>query len=1249
MTPSKDPSLQKVPANEYQEVDFEKEDAKFTKCPNGSAQTEGGEAPASGGDSDSGKQTLGLEGEGVCEGKCEDCVAVSSVSCGEQQQEEVDSEPRVIREVCRTQTSRVVSETKTYNKLQSGNTKEGTMGQTQGLLPEKEERNKAGGDLPEEREGERNFRQGTSLSSGNTQPFDEQTNSERRSRFYLNLDANVSEKGKEIWEPGSSNEQIDKSTSCTEQDQVISEDLDSLSFRPHMAPGPVHNVHLEPSPVEEHTPDAASGDQCDAPAETTSSCSERVSSDPVKDPLPCDDLTDAPIQPERSVSEISLMTEESGGDVRVVHTLLPKAEEGSSPESERDIQPDISPETSDETSQILNKFHYVAEEPSQEHSELQSDARQMQIMGLIEIMGQSQPLVLDQMLAVPVGSAVSDSTSEETGSGLESKLEKDSLAFQTPPESPCEYFSVDGFIRTNDYIDATCSASLELGLPTHLRKTKEEGEKVETELLQMSESSKKSPVTILCGSFSKLTLRGSPLDPQLDSTTLQTTETITTNAPAGGLQTSKPPSEMEETKEEVIELEPKLVETCERSEALQMASKMTTEPLCDSVCKEKLGGTVMNTDTVGFKTPNDQSPDSMDVQVEWMKMPSQLNENPEISPTLSLSPSVSKNITEPHSEVITFAEGSNKTFEDPQTEHTTSTEQSVETSLDVHLDVSNSEENIGEQVEVITFEENIRMTSSDLHHDLIKSPEEPIKETFLDSLHEDKILEEIIQDQELQVMMSEEYVRGTSLGHSPSFTSSVETFGEGSLGPFPEVKIFGERIPDQQLQMMISEESIRGTSLGPDHDFTSSMETIGEASIGPPPDVNSPEKNVQVQHHKKTRNDVHDPKHGVTTFEDNFNDLNLDLMTPSEETISVTSLGLLLKDNTSEKETAHQHLEVMAPEESIRGASHGPTHDVNLSSGEIIDITSLGCCPEVERCEDNVLDQQPEDTTCEKKKDATSHDSGSNLEVIIVETAPKQQSETTGFEKTIRETPTHTQLEEKACVETFLVTPPEVISSEMDIHLPGAPVQSVSVTLDSPISCSDACLALENVSTSGSLGVSELPVDLSSVTDLDGGTGLDTDSSSSVDVASGLIQDMASLDDVCTSGRLDEEKRQMEEEEHRDDLAEEQVAGEKRLNVILLSYRVAFIRRSPWCLGTDRGYTVISSLSAGLNVSITSIHLLLNAVASQNSSPPCCLKQSSLFDLAMSCYHARSEAAVKNSVCLFFIYFYFQSSVLRDP
>lgn len=1158
MTPPEDPSLQKVPAGEHQEIDFEKENCKQTKSPNGSTRSEGGEVPVSGGDSDSGKQTLGLEGEGVCVGKREDCVAVSSVSCGEQQQEEVDSEPRVIREALLTQASHTISEKKTHNKIQPGNTKKGTMGQAQGLLPEKEERNQARGDLPEEREGECNFGQETSLPSGNAQPHDGQTNIERRSRFYLNLDANASEKGKEIWEAGSNNERIDESTGYTEQDQDISEGLDSLSFRPNMAPGPVHNVRLEPSPVDEHTPDVASGDQTDAPPETTSSYSKRVSSDSMKDPPSCDDLTDAPRQPDRSVPEVSLTTEESGGKVRVDQTLIPEAGGSSSPGLKSDVQPVICPEISEETSQIVNKFHNLDEEPSQEHSEQQSDARDAQIMEPIEIMSPS--LILDHILSD--STAVSDSTSEETGSGPVSKLDRDSLAFQTPPESPCEYFSVDGFIKTNDYVDAACSASLEL--PTHLRKTMEEGKKVETELLQMCESSKKSPVTILCGSFSKLTIRGSPHDPQIDHTTLQTTETIATNAPASGLQTFKTPSEMEETKEEIIALESKLVEMCERSEALQMESKMTAEPPCDSVCKEKLGGTVMNTDIVDSITPNDQPPDSKDVQVEWMKMPSQLNENPEISPTLSLATSVSKNSTETHSEVITFAEGSNKPFEVLQTELTTSTETSVESSLDSHLDVSNSEENVGEQIDVMTFEESIRITSLGLHLDLLKSPEEPTVETFLDPLHEVKILEESTREQENQVMVSEDCVRGTSLGHIQNLTSYGETIGEGALSPFPEVNIFRRSIPDQQLQVMISEESIRGPSLG--HDFTSSMETIGVASLGPPPEVISPENNFQVQHHKKTRNDAQDLKFDVTTFKDSINDtheLNLDLMTPSEDTIGETSLSLLPEANCSEKKVMHQQHEVMTSEESIRGAFHGLSHHLNLSSDETNEITSLGRCPEAESFEDNLLHQQPEATTCEKSKDATSHSpelealpsvkniKGSHPEVIIEETAPEQQSEITGFGKTIGETPNHTQLEEKACVEMFLEPPPEVMSSEMDTHLPGAPVQNESVTLDSPVSCSDACLVLDNVSTSGSLRVFEQPVDLSSFSDLDGGAGLDVDSSSSVEVDNALIQDMTSLDVICTSGCLNEERRQMEEE-CREEPTEEQETGEKGLNIILL-------------------------------------------------------------------------------------------------
>lgn len=1171
VTPSEDATHRNPPACKHQEVDGEKEHSEHAECPNGSTQSEGGEAPAFSGDSDSGKWTLGLEGEGVCEGKRGDRVAVSAISCGEQQQEEVDSGLRVIREALHTQTSHAVSKTKTHNKIQSGNTQEGTMGQTHGLLAEKEEKNKARGDLPEEREGEGNSWQETFLLSGNTQPHDGQRNSKTRSHFYLNLNVNTSEKGKEVQGSGNGNERI--STGSTIRDQDTKEDLDSLSFRPNMAPGPVHNVRLEPSPVVEHTLDATTGNQIDAPPETASDCSEQVSSDSVKEPPPCDDVTDAQGKPDRSVLEVSFTTEKSGEEIQVVQTLLPETGENSLPGLKRDIQPIISPEISEETSQIFTKSYCGVEEPSQEHSEQQSDAKIMDIMGQDQdpIRSQSPPLVLDQILTVLPELMVSDFNPEETGCSLESKLGP--LAFQTPPESPCEFFSVDGFIKTNDTIETTSSASLELDPPTGSRQTMEQVEKVETELLEMCENSKKSPLTILCGSFSKLTIRGSPLDPPIDSTTSETIqETSAKSALAGDLKTCTTPSEMEEPKEEVMKLEPKLVEKCEKSESSEIVNNMTAEPLCDSISKENLSETAVITYAVGSETPNDQPSESKDVQEEWMTITTQLGENPEnVSlpcKILPLSTSVSKNITDVHSEVTNFEAENIKTFEgfkkfeDPQPELMPATDRVVDTSLRV----SNYEKNILEQLEVMTFKESFSGTSLDLHHQLITSSEEAIVETSLDQL--------------------------------------------------PMVKISEESTQDQELKAMSSEESIRGSSPGPSHDFTSSVETTGEASLGRLFEGNSLEESVQVQQLGKSRNDPHDPQHEVMTFETSIREtlyLHHNLITPSENTVKETSSGPLPEVNSSDRKVVHQQLEVVTSEESIRGTSSSPNHDLTMSFDEALGITSLGPSLEVKSSKENLLDQQPEATTCEKSQNAASQDTKleksiqyPHHELTTGETALVQKSEITAFEESISETPNHTQLEGTTCEENLgasLEPLPEAMSCKMDTHI--AEVPSEIVIRDAPISGNDSGLALENISTSGSLEISDQSVDLNSVIDLDGGTAEDMDASSFVEVHGGLIQGNVG---VHKSGTLDDNSHS--EEECGEELKEEQVAGEKRFNINSMRggkpFIVIFYTLLPWRLLIPCGYGYIlkSFISLGLDhhVSFTSTDVRFNAIVSQNSS-----------------------------------------------
>ncbi|XP_060784480.1 A-kinase anchor protein 13 isoform X2 [Neoarius graeffei] len=1177
VSPSEEPSLQKPSACEHQEVNTEDENGERAEFPNGSPRSEGGGTPESGGGSDSGKRTLGLEG--VCVVKQEDCAAVSSVSCREQQQEEVDSEPSVIREAPHIDT---VSETKTHNKNQSGNTQEGIMGQTQGLLPEKEEKSKAKGELPEEREGERKSGQEAGSQSRSSQLLDGQMDSEKRSGFYLKLNVNASEKGKEIQsqETGNCNERIHESTYCTKRDQDLNEDLDSLSFRPNMVPGPVHNVRLEPSPVVEQLLDAAAGDQIHTPPETTSDFSEQMSPDFVKEPH--DDVTDDPGRPDGLVLDVSLMTEQGAGEIRVDQTLLPETEESSSPGSKLNVQPEMPPEISEETSHLQEVF----EESSQECIEPQSDTKDAWIMGTMDqnqdpVRSQSPTLVLGQISVFPSGLMVFDSNVEETSSDLESKFAKEPLLFQTPPESPCEYLSVDGFIRRSDSIEASCSASLEHGHPAGSQETVEDGERVEAELLEECESS--TPLTILCHSFSNLTIRGNPLNPQLDSTTSENIERTGTSALTGDSETSNThTSEMEETKEEVIKFEPKLIEKCEKPETSHMVSNATATPLCKSVSKENLGGTEAITYSLGSEATSDEPAESKYVQEEWMKMPTWLGENPDVSslPCKTLLPftSVSKNITDPHSEVLTFEEGNNKTSEDPRPEIMPSSEVIVETSLDPLPEIKISEGNIqNQQFQVIISEESISGMSLDLqhdlitssaetmvetslgpHHDLTKSSEETIVETSPEiSLPEVKSSEENIQDQQFKLIISEECISGTSLD---LITSSEETIVEMCLDPLSEVKISDKSIQDEQLNILISEESITGTSLSPNHDVTSSLETVEEPSLDPPLEVNSSEESVQVQQLEKSTHEPHNLQDEVMTFEKSISE-TLDFFTPSEETISETSFGPLPEVNSSEENVLHQQLEVMISEENIRGTSLSSSHDLPMSFEETIRIMSLSPCPEENSSEENVLDQQPEATTCEQSPNGTSQDhrlevtmseksiQGLHHEVVIGETALHQQLEIATLEESIRETFHHTQLEETTCPEVFLtpLEPPlEVMSSKMDVGLLEAPVQSEIVILDSRVCGSDSGLALENISIADSLEISEQPVDLSSIMNQESDSGLDMDARSSVEVDGGLTYDLKPLDDVgvCESGTLEEEKNHHTEEKCGEEPGVEQVAGD---------------------------------------------------------------------------------------------------------
>ncbi|KAM9470506.1 A-kinase anchor protein 13 isoform 1-T1 [Clarias gariepinus] len=905
VTPSDNPTLQKPPVCELQEVGGEKGSSELSKCPNGSARSEVGEAPASSEDSDSGKGTLRVEGEGVCAEKQEDCAAVSAASCGEQQQqEEVDSESRVIGEAPRTHRSHAVSETKSFNIIQSGNKEEGTMGQNQGLLPENNE-NKARGDLPEEREGERNSsKQETFLLSRSTQPLDAQTNGEKRSRFYRTLDFNATEKGKEIQEAGNVNDPTPESTGWTKGDQDVSRGLDSLSFRPNMAPGPVHNVRLEPSQVLTTT-----ADQADPPPETVS---EQVSLDSVKEPPSCD-VTDAPGQSDR------LVLDEGAEEIQVDQTLVSETEQNFLKASENDLQPIISSEIPEETSQTITVAHCGGQEPSQEHSEPQSDAIDSDIMDTMDqnqnpVRSQSPitGLVLNQILTDPQGFMVFDSFLEQ--SGLETKAEREPLSFQTPPESPCEFFSIDGLIIPCISVESPCSASLELGRPAGSRETMEGAEKVETDQLEMCDGSKKSPVTILCGSFSKLTIEGSPNDPQLHRLPLDTTEGTAISALAGDSESSTAhPSEMQETKEEDMKLELKLLENSESLEPSQIVSE------------ENLKETALTAHDVGSNASNDK-----DVQEACIMMPAKLGETPEISlppcNTSFQSPSVSENITDPHSVE------SDTTSEDQKSELNTSTKTVVETSPGSHLEVSTFEENIPQKLDPETFEKSNSGTS-------------------LEPLPEVKIPEQNIQDQQVEAVILNECVSETSLALIHDSSSFVETSGDASLPPLPEVNSLKESIQqtekstndphDPKHEGMTSEKSIRGT-LNLHQDLT-----IRDESFDTLPEVSSSEENVLHQTLEALEESVRE-----TSL-----DLNHDLPMLFEETIEITSLGTCSEEMSLEENVLDQQLEGTTCERSENETSQDHKPETGIQDLQHKETT---------------LDHQPVDTTLEESIRGTS-------------------------------------------------------------------------------------------------------------------------------------------------------------------------------------------------------------------------------------------------------------------------------------
>ncbi|XP_072520347.1 A-kinase anchor protein 13 isoform X2 [Salminus brasiliensis] len=140
------PSLQNLPAREHQDAqaEAERENRELLNGTGDYVQSE---------ELDEGAPD-GSAGEGVRVEDEEECLDLSGTSCGESQQEEADREVCVI-----TAEQKEHFSNKTHNKPQSGNPEEAAMGQSQGLLPsetkhssEKSEESRRR-DLPKEKEG----------------------------------------------------------------------------------------------------------------------------------------------------------------------------------------------------------------------------------------------------------------------------------------------------------------------------------------------------------------------------------------------------------------------------------------------------------------------------------------------------------------------------------------------------------------------------------------------------------------------------------------------------------------------------------------------------------------------------------------------------------------------------------------------------------------------------------------------------------------------------------------------------------------------------------------------------------------------------------------------------------------------------------------------------------------------------------------------------------------------------------------
>ncbi|XP_062856319.1 A-kinase anchor protein 13 isoform X2 [Trichomycterus rosablanca] len=1005
-TPAKGLSVTKAQTSQQQEVTTHRE--KRTLDPTLSDSLRSGSEPhpcPNGTDrSASGDQGAGdRDGPGGSDGTREDCVSVSGASCAEQQQEEVDKEPSIIR------AERAAAGDEERNKIQSGNTPEGSMGQTQSHPEGTPEKGGTSEESREERGGTRPSRLEISPSvdvrppAGDGKP----PGSEQDSSPALNLDVEAcrasEERSSGREETGNHSE---RSENTTPGGDISNEETSASdpALALNMAPGPVHHVHLEPSALDQQS-------HMDVPGEKPSNHQEgAMKSSETPDKI-ADSVPDVPLVEERP-EETGELTSPSEDQTPAPQSV--KSTDGSSAEPRADFQPAGGQEP---PSRDLPQSHRGDNQDDEAFLGRIESSRTELLKDTRMVDEQTGPIVSPKL-------DESGSSPDEAGSGSSGPQSTESPEENLPVESkPLEESEISEM--------ATLLSQMRLNSPSASITSDAGGSggKICTMAFEFSEAPSAGDAPKLPDA-KNTEEKGLEVEPGPEMTPL-----------------SKDPDEIEE-KNVASELE--------KDQTSLEASKPPLESSVESVPEENISGASLKVNWSRSTVEENVEETSDDPHPE---RPTSEENVSGTSATNSQEESVEEASRDQRPKIIVTRETVTKTFLHPSSENPVHQENVQGTSPNKRPEVNEDTEPTGDTATVeekpledLTSMENLTGTSCDPKPE-VSSSEEAVGETSLDKqpdVNEDMeptgdttTVEEKPEGTPCELAL--EGLTGTSCDPKLEVSTSEKAIGETSLDKQPDVNKAMEptgdttTVEEKPLEDLTSMENLTGTSCDPKLEVSTSEKAIGETSLDKQPDVNK----------------AMEPTGDTTTVEEKPEGTPCEL---ALEGLTGTSCDPKLEVSTSEKAIGETSLdkqpkvsEDMEPTEdtaTIKEKPEGTACELALKG-----LTGTSCNPKLEvssseeAAGETSLDPQPDSSTSEEIAPRDLQ-----LDVPdVAETSQEHDVEDASSERTFAEAPPdfqtdHTDSNED--LQTDLDTPVSVLNISSDVSSISTQPVDVSSPLD---------------------------------------------------------------------------------------------------------------------------------------------------------------------------------------------------------